>query len=184
MARDKIKQLNPDVLTLDVEMPRMDGLTFLEKAESINHGATVIMMSAFGSVDTALEAMKQGAYDYITKPFVSEEVMARVTVNVARKKAEEKFKEAKEAHEVLSDANKRAAYDQYGHAGVDPSMGGRPGAGAGGFEDIFGDVFGDIFGGGGGRGRGPQRGADLRYNLDLSLEDAEPRPPEAFLIKV
>lgn len=87
--------------------------------------------------------------------------------------SEAKFKEAKEAYEVLSDANKRAAYDQYGHAGVDPSMGGRPGAG-GGFEDIFGDVFGDIFGGGGGRGRGQraQRGSDLQYNLELSLEDA------------
>jgi len=88
--------------------------------------------------------------------------------------AEAKFKEAKEAHEVLSDANKRAAYDQYGHAGVDPSMGGRPGAGAGGFEDVFGDVFGDIFGGGrrgGGAQRG-QRGSDLQYNLELTLEQA------------
>ena len=86
--------------------------------------------------------------------------------------AEAKFKEAKEAHEILSDANKRAAYDQYGHAGVDPSMGGRPGAGAGGFEDVFGDVFGDIFGGGGGRRQRAQRGTDLQYNLELSLEDA------------
>jgi len=85
--------------------------------------------------------------------------------------SEIKFKEAKEAHEVLSDANKRAAYDQYGHAGVDPSMGGRPGAG--GFEDVFGDVFGDIFGGGRGGGRQrAQRGSDLQYNLELSLEDA------------
>jgi molecular chaperone DnaJ len=88
--------------------------------------------------------------------------------------AEAKFKEAKEAHEILSDANKRAAYDQYGHAGVDPSMGGRPGAGAGGFDDVFGDVFGDIFGGGSRRGgqQRAQRGADLQYNLELSLEDA------------
>jgi molecular chaperone DnaJ len=86
--------------------------------------------------------------------------------------SEIKFKEAKEAHEVLSDPNKRAAYDQYGHAGVDPSMGGRPGAG-GGFEDIFGDVFGDIFGGGGGRrGQRAQRGSDLQYNLELTLEEA------------
>ena len=87
--------------------------------------------------------------------------------------AEAKFKAAKEAHEVLSDANKRAAYDQYGHAGVDPSMGGQPGAG--GFEDAFGDIFGDIFGGGGRRGGGQQRaqrGSDLQYNLELSLEDA------------
>ena len=86
--------------------------------------------------------------------------------------AEGKFKEAKEAYEVLSDANKRAAYDQYGHAGVDPSMGGRPGAGAGGFEDVFGDVFGDIFGGGRRGGQRVQRGSDLQYNLELSLEDA------------
>ena len=86
--------------------------------------------------------------------------------------AVEKFKEAKEAYEVLSDANKRAAYDQYGHAGVDPSMGGRPGAGAGGFEDVFGDVFGDIFGGGGRRGQRVHRGSDLQYNLELTLEEA------------
>jgi molecular chaperone DnaJ len=86
--------------------------------------------------------------------------------------AEDKFKEAKEAYEVLNDANKRAAYDQYGHAGVDPSMGGgRPG-GAGGFEDIFGDVFGDIFGGGRRGGQRAQRGSDLQYNLELTLEEA------------
>jgi molecular chaperone DnaJ len=73
---------------------------------------------------------------------------------------------------VLSDAKKRAAYDQYGHAGVDPSMGGR--SGAGGFEDVFGDVFGDIFGGGGGRrgGQRAHRGSDLQYNLELTLEEA------------
>ncbi|WP_455234172.1 molecular chaperone DnaJ [Thiogranum longum] len=92
--------------------------------------------------------------------------------------AEEKFKLAKEAYEILSNAQKRAAYDQFGHAGVDPSMGGHgPGAGGFGggasFSDIFGDVFGDIFGGGGGRGgQRVYRGADLRYNLELSLEDA------------
>ncbi len=93
--------------------------------------------------------------------------------------AEDKFREAKEAYEILSDAQKRAAYDQFGHAGVDPSMGGGGGgAGFGGganFSDIFGDVFGDIFGGGGGGGRGGQRvyrGADLRYNLELPLEEA------------
>ena len=86
--------------------------------------------------------------------------------------AENKFKEASEAYEILSDRKKRSAYDQYGHAGVDPQMGGGFGD-AGNFSDIFGDVFGDIFGGGGGRGRsGPRRGADLRYNLDLGLEQA------------
>ena len=90
--------------------------------------------------------------------------------------SEVKFKEAKEAYDVLSDAQKRAAYDQYGHAGVDPSAAAGAGGFGGGanFSDIFGDVFGDIFGGGGG-GRGrtrAYRGSDLRYNMELSLEDA------------
>ena len=88
-------------------------------------------------------------------------------------KAEDKFKEAKEAYDVLSNSQKRAAYDQFGHAGVDNSAaghGGFSGAGAG-FGDIFGDVFGDIFGGGQGGTRANQ-GVDLRYNLELPLEQA------------
>ena len=90
------------------------------------------------------------------------------------KAAEAKFKEAKEAYDILSDAQKRSAYDQYGHAGVDPSMGGgQGGAGAHGFGDAFGDIFGDIFGGGaGGGGQRQRRGADLRYDLSLTLEEA------------
>jgi molecular chaperone DnaJ len=96
------------------------------------------------------------------------------------KSTEAKFKEANEAYEILADAQKRAAYDQFGHAGVDPSMaaGARGGggfqgaAGSANFADIFGDVFGDIFGGGGGRRGQVYRGADLRYNLELSLEEA------------
>ncbi len=88
--------------------------------------------------------------------------------------AENKFKEAKEAYDVLSDEQKRAAYDQFGHAGVDASAGGGPGGFSGaGFGDIFDSVFGDIFGSSGGRGGDRvYRGADLRYNLELSLEDA------------
>ena len=88
-------------------------------------------------------------------------------------KAEEQFKEAKEAYEILTDANKRQAYDQYGHAGVDPSQGMAGGAGMGGFGDAFSDIFGEIFGGGRGGGRqGVYRGADLRYNLEIGLEEA------------
>lgn len=90
------------------------------------------------------------------------------------KNAEDKFKEATEAYEVLSNEQKRGAYDQYGHAGVDPNSGFGGGQGFGNFSDIFGDVFGDIFGGGGGGRRrgGPARGSDLQYNLQLDLEQA------------
>ena len=98
----------------------------------------------------------------------------------AAKAAEAKFKEAKEAYEMLSDADKRAAYDQYGHAGVDPNMRGGAGAGAegfGGFAEAFGDIFGDVFGGGrgGARGQGGRqvfRGNDLSYAMEVTLEEA------------
>lgn len=83
--------------------------------------------------------------------------------------ADHKFKEATEAYEILSDSQKRAAYDQFGHAGVDGSAGGGGGFG-GGFGDAFGDIFGDIFGGG--FRQGPRAGDDLQYELDISLEDA------------
>ena len=85
--------------------------------------------------------------------------------------AESRFKEAKEAYDVLSDRNKRAAYDQFGHAGVSPGAGGGAGFSGAGFRDIFDEVFGDIFGNRGGAERA-YRGADLRYGLEVSLEEA------------
>ncbi|MEY4906687.1 MAG: molecular chaperone DnaJ, partial [Pseudomonadota bacterium] len=98
------------------------------------------------------------------------------------KASEEKFKEVKEAYEMLSDAQKRQAYDQFGHAGVDPNAGGFRGGpegfGGGGFAEAFGDIFGDIFsqgGGGGGQRRSGQqvyRGADLSYAMEITLEEA------------
>ena len=94
------------------------------------------------------------------------------------KGAEEKFKDAKEAYEMLSDPQKRAAYDQYGHAGVDPNMRGPGGAGAegfGGFAEAFGDIFGDMFGqqrGGRAGGRQVYRGGDLSYAMEITLEEA------------
>ena len=93
------------------------------------------------------------------------------------KAAEEKFKEAKEAYEMLSDEQKRAAYDQYGHAGVDPNMRGGAGAeGFGGFAEAFGDIFGGVFGeqqrGRAQGGRQVFRGGDLSYAMEVTLEEA------------
>jgi len=125
-----------------------------------------------------LGVAKNASDDEIKKAYRKLAMKHHPDRNPDSKGAEDKFKEAKEAYEMLSDPQKREAYDRYGHAGVDPNMGGGGfGAnGAGGFADAFGDIFGDIFGGGGaGRGRGgPQvyRGADLRYNLEITLEQA------------
>ena len=103
--------------------------------------------------------------------------------NADNPEAEAKFKEANEAYEVLKDADKKAAYDRFGHAAFEGGMGGgggRPGGGFGGgqqdftdaFSDMFGDLFGDFGGRGGGGGRRAARGSDLRYNLRISLEEA------------
>jgi len=92
----------------------------------------------------------------------------------AAKEAEVKFKEAKEAYEMLSDPQKRAAYDQHGHAGVDPNMRGPGGEGMGGFAEAFGDIFGEMFGQQQ-RGRGGRqvfRGGDLSYGMEVTLEEA------------
>ena len=100
--------------------------------------------------------------------------------NKDNKEAEAKFKEISEAYDILKDEQKRAAYDQYGSAAFDGSMGGGMGGGPGGmggfgaFSDIFEDMFGDFGARGGGRGRsnGPARGADMQYTMEISLEDA------------
>lgn len=92
--------------------------------------------------------------------------------NAGDKAAEHKFKELNEAYEVLKDEQKRAAYDQFGHAAFEQGGGSRGGGGFG-FTDIFDDMFGDIMGGRrGGRGRAQAHGQDLRYNMEISLEDS------------
>ncbi len=123
-----------------------------------------------------LGVAKNASDDEIKKAYRKLAMKYHPDRNPDSKQAEDKFKEAKEAYEMLSDPQKREAYDRFGHAGVDPNMGGAGAGGfsAGGFGDAFGDIFGDIFGGGARQRGGPQvyRGADLRYNLDISLEQA------------
>jgi len=133
-----------------------------------------------------LGVQKSASADEIKKAYRKLAMQYHPDKNQGDKKAEEKFKEASEAYEVLSDSQKREAYDQFGHngtsgnpfgAGGNPFGGGgfsRSGPGADQFNDIFGDVFGDIFGaraGGAGPRRRPARGSDLRYTLSVTLEE-------------
>lgn len=119
-----------------------------------------------------LGVSRDAAEDDIKKAYRRMAMKYHPDRNPGDEEAAEKFKEAGEAYEVLSDPQKRQVYDRYGHDGLRGAAGGGAGAGdfGGGFSDIFGDMFSDIFGGGG-RG-GPRRGADLRYELDITLEEA------------
>lgn len=126
-----------------------------------------------------LGVAKNASEDEIKKAYRKLAMKFHPDRNPDDKAAEEKFKEAKEAYEMLSDAGKREAYDRFGHAGVDPNAagpGGPGGPGHGGFADVFGDIFGDIFGNsagrGGARGSNVFRGADLRYGMEITLEQA------------
>ena len=119
-----------------------------------------------------LGVQKNASDDDIKKAYRKLAMKFHPDRNPDDKDAEEKFKEAKEAYEILTDADKRAAYDQFGHAGVNPQAGMGGGAGFGGFADAFSDIFGDIFGGGAQRRDRVYRGADLRYNLEITLEEA------------
>jgi molecular chaperone DnaJ len=112
---------------------------------------------------------RDAAEDDIKKAYRKLAMQYHPDRNPDNPKAEERFKEAKEAYEILCDADKRAAYDRFGHQGVE-AAGGMHG-GAGGFGDVFGDIFSEIFGGGRARSN-VYRGADLRYNLEVNLEDA------------
>ncbi len=125
-----------------------------------------------------LSVHKNASEIEIKKAFRKLAIQHHPDKNQGDKEAEEKFKEATEAYEVLSDPQKRAQYDQFGHAGVS-GAGGYSGNGFGGFGtgtpfgDIFSDIFGDIFGGGGGGRRSQgRRGDDLLYNLEISFEEA------------
>ncbi|MFA5937890.1 MAG: molecular chaperone DnaJ [Sinimarinibacterium sp.] len=117
-----------------------------------------------------LGVSKEASEDELKKSYRRLAMKFHPDRNPGDKSAEDKFKEASEAYEVLTDAQRRAVYDKYGHEGLQRGGGGADFGGAGGFADIFGDVFADIFGGGG-RG-GPRRGADLRYMMELTLEQA------------
>ncbi len=120
-----------------------------------------------------LGVSRNASEDDIKKAYRKQALQHHPDRNPGDKQAEEKFKEVSEAYSVLSDAQKRAQYDQFGHAAFGD---GGPFAGgadfSGGFEDIFGDIFGEFFGGSTGRRRGRARGVDLRYNLSLKFEEA------------
>jgi len=128
-------------------------------------------MAAKGDYYAILGVGRDGSEDDLKKAYRRLALRYHPDRNPGDKKAEEKFKEISEAYQVLSDPEKRAQYDRYGHAAFEPGVG--PGGFdfSGSFEDIFGDIFGDFFGTGRGRRR-VRRGEDLSYTLDISFEEA------------
>ena len=123
-----------------------------------------------------LGVSRNASDDEIKKAYRKEAKKYHPDLHPGDKEAEAKFKEINEAYGVLSDAEKKQRYDQFGHAGVDPNYGGGGGSGFGGFDGFdFGDIFSDIFGGFGGGGRrrnGPVRGQDVRQVIDITFEEA------------
>lgn len=119
-----------------------------------------------------LGASRTAGADEIKKAYRKQALKYHPDRNPGDKAAEDKFKEASEAYEVLSDSQKRTAYDQFGHSAASGQGFGGFEQGFSGFGDMFGDIFGDFFGGGGSRGSRPSRGADLEYTLEIEFEES------------
>ena len=118
-----------------------------------------------------LEVSRDASSNELKKAFKKKAMKYHPDRNPDNPEAAEKFKEAAEAYDVLSDSQKKSAYDQFGHSGVEGMGGGGPNFNDININDIFGDIFGDVFGTRS-QSRRQRRGSDLQYNLDLTLKEA------------